>query len=43
MPLTPVQASLLLVECNLLFLGTGLYSLWPVEDGLIYKRIGALE
>jgi CDP-diacylglycerol--glycerol-3-phosphate 3-phosphatidyltransferase len=32
---------LFLVLCtNILFLGTGKYSLWPVEDRLIYHRIG---
>jgi CDP-diacylglycerol--glycerol-3-phosphate 3-phosphatidyltransferase len=32
---------LFLVLCtNFLFLGTGKYSLWPVEDRLIYHRIG---
>ena len=32
--------TLILVYANLLFLGTGAFSLWPVEDDLIYKRVG---
>lgn len=32
--------TLIIVYANLLFLGTGAFSLWPVEDNLIYKRVG---
>jgi len=32
--------ALIVVYANLLFLGTGAFSLWPVEDDLIYKRVG---
>jgi hypothetical protein len=31
---------LIIMFTNLLFLGTGTLSLWPVEDRLIYHRIG---
>jgi CDP-diacylglycerol--glycerol-3-phosphate 3-phosphatidyltransferase len=39
-PLVWMQQVLILVYANLLFLGTGILSLWPVEDGLIFHRIG---
>jgi len=35
-----VQLGLISVYANLLFLGTGVFSLWPVEDRLIYHRLG---
>lgn len=39
-PLDWVQYALIILHTNLLFLGTGAFSLWPVEDRLIYRRIG---
>jgi hypothetical protein len=35
-----IQLWLVVVYSNLLFLGTGALSLWPVEDRLIYHRLG---
>jgi CDP-diacylglycerol--glycerol-3-phosphate 3-phosphatidyltransferase len=34
------QVWMLFIFTNLLFLGTGKYSLWPVENKLIFQRIG---
>jgi CDP-diacylglycerol--glycerol-3-phosphate 3-phosphatidyltransferase len=39
-PLDSLQLSLIVLHTNLLFLGTGEYSLWPIENRLIYHRIG---
>ena len=39
-PLDTAQLGLLVLYTNLLFLGTGKFSLWPVENRLVYKRIG---
>ena len=39
-PLTPIQISLLWVYGILLYLGTGLFSVWKPEDRLIYRRAG---
>jgi CDP-diacylglycerol--glycerol-3-phosphate 3-phosphatidyltransferase len=39
-PLDTAQMGLLVLYSNLLFLGTGKFSLWPVENRLIYHRIG---
>jgi hypothetical protein len=39
-PLDSVQLGLIVLYANLLFLGTGALSLWPVEDHLIYHRVG---
>ena len=39
-PIQVVHISLFILYTNLLFLGTGKYSLWPIEDRLIYYRIG---
>jgi CDP-diacylglycerol--glycerol-3-phosphate 3-phosphatidyltransferase len=39
-PLDTLQLGLILLYTNLLFLGTGRFSLWPVENHLIYRRIG---
>ena len=39
-PLEPLQLCLIVLYTNLLFLGTGALSLWPVEDNLIYHRVG---
>jgi CDP-diacylglycerol--glycerol-3-phosphate 3-phosphatidyltransferase len=39
-PLAPLQLGLILLYANLLFLGTGAFSLWPVENRLIYHRVG---
>ena len=39
-PLDITQMGLLVLHTNLLFLGTGTFSLWPVEDRLIYRRVG---
>jgi len=35
-----LQMSLLILYTNLLFLGTGAFSIWPVENHLIYRRVG---
>jgi len=35
-----IQMGLILLYANLLFLGTGAFSLWPIEDHLIYRRVG---
>jgi uncharacterized membrane protein YphA (DoxX/SURF4 family) len=40
MPMDTTQMGLLVLYTNLLFLGTGKFSLWPVENRLIYYRIG---
>jgi CDP-diacylglycerol--glycerol-3-phosphate 3-phosphatidyltransferase len=39
-PLDTAQLGLLVLYTNLLFLGTGKFSLWPVENRLIFRRIG---
>jgi len=39
-PLDIIQIGLLVLYTNLLFLGTGAFSLWPVENRLIYQRVG---
>lgn len=39
-PLDTAQIGLLVLYTNLLFLGTGKLSLWPVENRLIFRRIG---
>jgi hypothetical protein len=39
-PLDMAQIGLLVLYTNLLFLGTGKLSLWPVENRLIFHRIG---
>ncbi len=39
-PLDSVQIGLLMLYTHLLFLGTGTFSLWPIEDQLIYHRVG---
>ena len=39
-PLDTAQMGLMVLYTNLLFLGTGKFSLWPVENRLIYYRIG---
>jgi hypothetical protein len=39
-PLDLLQQALILLYANLLFLGTGALSLWPVENRLVYKRVG---
>ncbi len=39
-PLDSVQLGLILLCAHLLFLGTGAFSLWPVEDRLIHRRVG---
>lgn len=40
LPLDSIQLGLILLYANLLFLGTGAFSLWPIEDRLIYHRVG---
>jgi hypothetical protein len=35
-----LQTGLMVIYANLLFLGTGRYSLWPIENRLIYHRLG---
>ncbi|MCJ7702010.1 MAG: CDP-alcohol phosphatidyltransferase family protein [Anaerolineales bacterium] len=39
-PLDNIQLGLIMLYANLLFLGTGALSLWPLEDRLIYHRVG---
>ena len=39
-PLDTLQLGLIVLYTNLLFLGTGLFSLWPIEDRLIFHRVG---
>ncbi len=39
-PLDTLQLGLIVLYTNLLFLGTGIFSLWPVEDRLIFHRVG---
>ncbi len=39
-PLDTLQMGLIILHTTLLFLGTGAYSLWPVENRLIYRRVG---
>jgi CDP-diacylglycerol--glycerol-3-phosphate 3-phosphatidyltransferase len=39
-PLSVLQLGLIILHTNLLFLGTGRFSLWPFENHLIYRRIG---
>jgi CDP-diacylglycerol--glycerol-3-phosphate 3-phosphatidyltransferase len=39
-PLDSAALGLLVLCANLLFLGTGAFSLWPVEDRLIFRRVG---
>ncbi len=39
-PLDTFQLGLIVVYTNLLFLGTGIFSLWSVEDRLIFHRVG---
>ena len=38
-PLETYQLGLVVLYTNLLFLGTGKFSLWPVEDRLIFHRV----
>jgi CDP-diacylglycerol---glycerol-3-phosphate 3-phosphatidyltransferase len=40
-PLTIDQFTLIVAYISIIFLGTGVYSLWPFEDRLIYHRPGA--
>jgi CDP-diacylglycerol--glycerol-3-phosphate 3-phosphatidyltransferase len=42
-PLDTFQMGLIVLYTNLLFLGTGIFSLWPIEDRLIHHRIGDLH
>jgi len=42
-PLGNLQLGLIILYTNLLFLGTGMLSLWPVENRLIYHRPGDLQ
>jgi CDP-diacylglycerol--glycerol-3-phosphate 3-phosphatidyltransferase len=39
-PLETFQLGLIVLYTNLLFLGTGKFSLWSVEDRLIFHRVG---
>lgn len=39
-PLKADQLTLIVLYTNLLFLGTGVYSIWPVENRMIYTRLG---
>jgi CDP-diacylglycerol--glycerol-3-phosphate 3-phosphatidyltransferase len=39
-PLDALQLGLVVLYTNLLFLGTGALSFWPIEDRLIYHRVG---
>jgi hypothetical protein len=39
-PLTIDQFTLIIAYISIIFLGTGLYSLWPFEERLIYHRPG---
>lgn len=39
-PLDFAHLALIVVITNLLFLGTGIFSLWPVENWLIFHRVG---
>lgn len=39
-PLDWMQYGLIILQAVLLFLGTGAFSIWPIEDRLIYHRIG---
>ena len=39
-PLDTFQLGLIVLYTNLLFLGTGKFSLWSVEDHLIFHRVG---
>lgn len=39
-PLSALQLGLIVLNTNLLFLGTGAYSLWSVENHLIFRRVG---
>jgi CDP-diacylglycerol--glycerol-3-phosphate 3-phosphatidyltransferase len=39
-PLDTFQLGLIVLYTNLLFLGTGKFSLWPIEDHLIFHRVG---
>jgi len=39
-PLDTFQLGLIVIYTNLLFLGTGKFSLWSIEDRLIFHRLG---
>ena len=39
-PLDTYHLGLIVLYTNLIFLGTGKFSLWPVEDRLIFYRVG---
>jgi len=39
-PLDTFQLGLMVLYTNLLFLGTGKFSIWPIEDRLIFHRVG---
>jgi CDP-diacylglycerol--glycerol-3-phosphate 3-phosphatidyltransferase len=39
-PLDSLQMGLIVLHTNLLFLGTGILSIWPVENHLIRRRVG---
>lgn len=39
-PLSPAELVLIAVYIGMIFLGSGRFSLWPIEDRLIYHRIG---
>ena len=39
-PMDFAHLALIVVITNLLFLGTGIFSLWPVENWLIFHRVG---
>ncbi len=39
-PLTPVQVFLAIFFTAIMYLGTGVYSLWTPENHLIYRRLG---
>lgn len=42
-PLDIIQLGLIVLYTNLLFLGTGKFSLWCIEDRIIYRRVGDLR
>lgn len=39
-PLAPVQVLLAVLHTSIMYLGTGVYSLWTPEDRIIYRRLG---
>jgi CDP-diacylglycerol--glycerol-3-phosphate 3-phosphatidyltransferase len=39
-PLTPAQVTLVIFLTAIMYLGTGVYSLWTPENHLIYRRLG---